>query len=70
VSLFRRKRRVRVQQLDGPTIEGIQLGRRPIGGHYVLLVAKIVEADRNVTLDASAVEIPKERVVFLEVLSK
>jgi hypothetical protein len=69
---MRRKRRVRVHQNGGPSFEGIQLGRRPIGGHYVLLAATALEgADdgqvRSVKLDAEHVEIPAARVVFIEV---
>lgn len=69
---MRRKRRVRIHQLQGPTFEGIQLGRRPIGGHYVLLAASALEQSddrqiRSVALDAGHVEIPAARVVFIEV---
>jgi hypothetical protein len=65
---FRRNRRVRVQLTGNqPAIEGIQLGRRPIGGHYVITNPRLIPApDRSVKLDAPWVEIPKDQVVFIE----
>ena len=70
--MWRRKRRVRIHQNAGPSFEGIQLGRRPIGGHYVLIAATALEGTddnqvRAVKLDAGHVEIPAGRVVFIEV---
>lgn len=70
---MRGKRRVRIHQLQGPTFEGIQIGRRPIGGHYVLIAAAVLEQSddlqiRKVSLDAEHVEIPADRVVFIEVI--
>jgi hypothetical protein len=72
--VFRRKRRVRIHQiLGGPTIEGIQLSRRPIAGHYIVIVAKVLEERddgeiRDRKFDAEQVEIPKDRVTAIEVL--
>lgn len=70
--MWRRKRRVRIHQNAGPSFEGIQLGRRPIGGHYILLAATAIEGTddgqvRGIKLDAGHIEIPAGRVVFLEV---
>lgn len=70
--MWRRKRRVRIHPIAGPSFEGIQLGRRPIGGHYVLIAATALEEsdDRQVhgvKLDAEHIEIPADRVVFIEV---
>ena len=68
---MRGKRRVRIHlevkdYTPVSTIEGILVGRW--GGHYVLEVAKIVRAgDETVSMDARYVEIPSERVVFVEV---
>jgi hypothetical protein len=71
--LSRRRRRVRIHQLNGPTFEGLQIGRRPIAGHYILILAtSLVELEagevRETKLDAESVEIPKDRVIALEVL--
>jgi hypothetical protein len=68
INPFRRTRRVRVQ-LKGnqPAIEGLQRGRRPIAGHYVLTNTRlIVAADRSVKNDAPWVEIPVDNVVLIE----
>lgn len=77
---MRGKRRVRVhvERLLDPsggsvavaemTIEGILLGRWC--GHYVLQLPKVIEAeDAAVTLDGE-VEIPAERVIFLQVIGR
>lgn len=65
---FRGKRQVRLQ-LSGPgqdaTLEGILVGR--FGGHYVLLVPKVVERQGAVALEGH-VEVPAERVLFVQVL--
>jgi hypothetical protein len=69
--LFGGKRLVRLHLEEGKgvpfsTMEGILVGRR--SGHYVLLRPGIVEAeDRVVPLDGVA-EVPKERVIFVQVL--
>lgn len=74
VTFTRRKRRVRIHQLPGaPTFEGLQVGRRAIAGHYVLLIARTLEETddqqvKETKLDAERVEIPKDRVVAIEVL--
>lgn len=70
--MFRGRRRVRIHQLQGPTFEGIQLGRGPIDGHYVLLAASALEQTddlqiRKVSIDSEHVEVPAGRVVFIEV---
>lgn len=66
------KRRVRLHlQLpkgQTQTVEGLQVGRRPIGGHYVLLTPKIIEsAETSISVDGH-LEVPAERVIYLEVL--
>jgi hypothetical protein len=64
---FTRKRLVRVHQADGPTIEGILLQRRP---DYRLAAPKLLEEeDRTVPMDGEA-EIPRERVLFVQLLAK
>jgi hypothetical protein len=68
---MRGKRRVTLQIMkpgdrDELTMEGILIGRW--AGHYVLEVAKIIESpDKSVTLDARYVEVPADRVIFVEV---
>lgn len=69
----RRKRRVRIHQQGAPTWEGLQLGRRPIAGHYILILAKVLEERdggevRESKSDAAQVEIPAARVIAIEVL--
>lgn len=71
--MFRRKRRVRIHQLGAPTWEGLQVGRRPIAGHYVLLLPKMLEERdgaevREAKSDAAQLEIPAGRVIAIEVL--
>lgn len=71
--MFRRKRRVRIHQLGAPTWEGLQVGRRPIAGAYVLVLPKLLEERdggdvRQTTSEARQVEIPVGRVVAIEVL--
>jgi hypothetical protein len=51
-----------------PTIEGILVGRW--GGHYVLLKPKVMqEKDRTYTLEGY-VEVPADRVVFVQVIGR
>ena len=64
---MRRKRLVRVHQADGPTLEGILLQRRP---DYRLAAPKMLETeDQTHSLDGE-VEIPRERVLFVQLLAK
>lgn len=68
---FRGKRRVRLHLEDrpgvpAPSIEGIMLGRWC--GHYVLIQPKVLHTeDRTIPLEGT-VEVPAERVVFVQVL--
>lgn len=67
----RGKRMVRVHCEDRPgtpvsTFEGILVGRW--GGHYVLLSSKIVNGEADPVQLAGTVEIPAERVVFVQVI--
>lgn len=51
---------------DLPSLEGILVGCW--SGHYVLLQPKVIEtSDRTVALEGT-VEVPRERVVFVQVL--
>jgi hypothetical protein len=66
---LRGKRLVRLHLIgqDG-SLEGILLGR--FGAHYVLITASYLEdKDRTFTLDGH-VEVPAERVLFVQVLAK
>lgn len=68
---MRGKRRVRLQLEDkpgveAPTLEGVLVGRW--SGHYVLLVPRVLQADGSVALEGT-VEVPAERVLFVQVLS-
>jgi hypothetical protein len=70
VSLWFKKRRVRIHfnpGADQVDFEGILAGR--IDGHYLLLTPKLLqEGGQGYTLD-NAIEIPCERVLFLERLA-
>lgn len=68
VLALRRKRRVRIHmhRPEAPSVEGILAGRW--GGHYVVLAAKVLEAeDRSIALDGH-LEIPRENVLFVQVI--
>jgi hypothetical protein len=63
-----RKRLVRLHLADDqPSLEGVLCGHW--AGHYVLKLAKILEtADATVSLDGHSVRVPRERVVFVQVI--
>lgn len=61
------KRRVRMHLRSDASVEGILDGRS--GGHYRLLVPKIITADATHEIDCRWMEIPAENVVFYEVHS-
>ena len=64
---LRGKRLARIHLHDNaPSAEGILVGRW--GGHYVLLTPKLLEAEgRTYSLDGH-LEIPAERVLYVQVL--
>ncbi len=64
----RGKRLVRIHlEGDKPTMEGILVGCW--GGHYVLLRASIYEAaERSISLTGH-IEVPRESVLFVQVLT-
>jgi hypothetical protein len=69
----RRKRRVRIHLLDGrgqpgETVEGLQVGRRPIAGHYHLLMPKHLESEEHSNSLEGHLEVPADRVLFVQVL--
>jgi len=70
----RGKRRVRLHlvPVDGlettPSLEGVLAGRW--GGHYVLLVPRVVHEEERHTVLAGDVEVPAERVLFVQVLGE
>ena len=65
--VLKRKRLVRIHQQDGPTLEGILLARRP---DYRIAAPKMLEAeDVTQSLEGEA-EIPRERVLFVQLLAK
>ena len=68
VYALRGKRRVRLHLVDdGPTLDGVLVGRW--SGHYVLLLPRLVKGpEESVELDG-LVEVPAERVVFVQVVS-
>ena len=64
----RGKRLARLHLLDpAPSIEGILVGCW--GGHYIVIQPKIVEQPDQVVALEGYVEIPRERVLFVQVLS-
>jgi len=64
---LRGKRRARLHLIDdGPTLEGILVGRW--AGHYVLLVPRLMsEPGEAITLEGLA-EVPAEKVLFVQVI--
>lgn len=66
---MRRRRHVRLHlKAANESLEGIQVGRRPIAGHYLLMVPKVLEAaDQTVTLDGT-LEVPADNVLYIQVL--
>lgn len=70
---LKRKRRVRLHLVPGlgpETIEGVQAGRRPVGGFHVLELPRVFVGEDSHTLDSPVLEVPAERVVLREVLSR
>jgi hypothetical protein len=64
---LRGRRRVRLHLFDdAPSVEGILVGCK--GGHYVLLTPKLVTRHGQHELQG-LVEVPRERVVFVQVLT-
>lgn len=70
---LKRKRRVRLHLVAVPgapeTVEGIERGRRPVAGHHVLELPKVMQAGATHSL-TSVLEVPADRVIFREVLSQ
>lgn len=62
-------RRVRVHLRGAdPSVDGFLVGKRPLGGHYRILKPQYVEgADRTFSLEGE-LSIPKENVLFFQVL--
>lgn len=67
-----RKRLVRLHLAgDNPSIDGLLVTPRTrrTGNHYVVELASVVEAEeRTLKLEGESVMIPRERVVFVQVL--
>ena len=67
----RGKRRVRLHIEDKPgspmpSIDGILLGRW--SGHYILLLPKLVQSEERTIALEGMLEVPSERVVFVQIL--
>lgn len=62
----KRKRNVLMHHIEGPTIEGILMGRSH--GHYILRVAKLKQDEDSTYSLEGEVRIPAERVAFFQVL--
>lgn len=73
VGLFRRKYRVLLHLKPDcglETIEGVMLGRRPIGGAFVLLRPTLYESDeRSHKLEVGHFEVPAANVIGWQVLA-
>lgn len=72
--MVRRRRRVRLitHSENLPDFEGVQVGRRPIGGHYLLLAPKVLRQvgdEVHTTTVDGAMEVPAEKVLFVQVLT-
>lgn len=67
---FRRKRKVRLHMArEEPSIEGVLLGRRPVGGHYLVLLPTLLENAETSTSLVGHVEVPQANVLFVQVLA-
>lgn len=66
---LRRRRLVRLHhEKMEQSLEGFLVG--VWGGHYILRAAKILEAEgRTLTLDGPEVRVPREHILFVEVLA-
>jgi hypothetical protein len=73
--MVRRKRRVRLITISDqlPDFEGVLERRRPIGGHYLLRAPKVLrqvgDEVHTTTVDGH-LEVPAERVLFVQVLGE
>lgn len=68
MSPFRRKRQVRVHLISAnESVDGIQVGRRPVAGHYLLLVPKVVEDEARTVPLTGTLEIPQANVLYIQV---
>lgn len=70
MSVFaKRGRRVRVHlKASGPSIDGVMVRRRPLAGHYMVMLPRVIEdEERSVTLEGEAA-IPQDGVLFLQFL--
>lgn len=70
---LRGKRLVRLQledkpKYEAPTFEGLLVGRW--AGHYILEYPKIVKPNDDPILLGSLIEVPVERVVFIQLVSE
>ena len=68
---FRGKRKVRLHLEDkpgisNPSLEGFLIGRW--AGHYILAVPKLVHGEAQSVALEGMIEVPIERVVFVQVL--
>jgi hypothetical protein len=67
--LIGRKRLVRVHyEADGPTFEGVLVGRSR--DHYRLKLPKLIQGEQQTMPLDGEVELPRERVVFVQLLAK
>lgn len=66
--MIRRKRMVRLHMAgDAPSLEGVFCGFW--AGHYRLRIASVMAgADKTIELEGPESRVPKERVVFMQVL--
>lgn len=68
MSPLRRRRRVRVHlTAANESVDGIQVGRRPVAGHYLLLVPKVVEDEQQTVTLTGTLEIPARNVLYIQV---
>lgn len=64
--LVLRRKKVRIHQSDGPTIEGILVGS--LDSHYRLLKPKVIASvSESYDLTGEAL-VPREKVIFVEVV--
>jgi hypothetical protein len=65
--VLRRRKLVRLHVTNGPSLEGIYVGRR--GDHYVLERPKLLELPAATVALEGSVEVPACNLVFMQVLA-
>jgi hypothetical protein len=66
--LGREKRKVRLFVQDGPTIDGVLVGRTRKDRDYIVWAPRVVEDDERTHVVSGHVEVPVGRVLWVQIL--